>query len=310
MDKLTPGGRKEQESLVREARQYLTMRGKMPGPEMEMVASHESFIGDFERRIMSEETGEKCQELVKFFLETNKFEFARKYLCLADVMMDRNTDKNESEKLRVFIFSKLEYYLALMKSSAEKIQERKRVMIAKKKEQNFDKFPLSTNSRNATLQLERNYLTIPAKNWNEAKAIFSEGTKHFNLALQLFTFEENCLERVKANQMLSKMYKHLAAFKVENVNNSDNLDRVCKMLWRRIKCLEISLPFLDPETHIIQVQEITFELADIYLQLLEMKQKKFERTAGNLDPNLLKKMVRLFYILFTSSLWAKACCKV
>ena len=38
-------------------------------------------------------------------------------------------------------------------------------------------------------------------------------------------------------------------------------------------------------------QEITFELADIHLQLLEMKQKKFERTAGNLDPKLLQKMV-------------------
>ena len=42
---------------------------------------------------------------------------------------------------------------------------------------------------------------------------------------------------------------------------------------------------------LIQVQEVTFELADIYLELLEMKQKKFERTAGNLDPTLLKKMV-------------------
>ena len=93
--------------------------------------------------------------------------------------------------------------------------------------------------------------------------------------------------------MLSKMYKHLAAFKVEQVANNDNLDRVCKMLWRRIKCLEISLPFLDPEADIIQVQEVTFELADIYLDLLEMKQKKFERTAGNLDPTLLKKMVMI-----------------
>ena len=40
-----------------------------------------------------------------------------------------------------------------------------------------------------------------------------------------------------------------------------------------------------------QVQELTFELADIYLELLELKQKKFERTAGNLDPKLLQKMV-------------------
>ena len=60
MDKLSPGGTRELESLVMEARQYLTMRGKMPGPEMEMVARHEAFIGDFERRQMTEETGESC----------------------------------------------------------------------------------------------------------------------------------------------------------------------------------------------------------------------------------------------------------
>ena len=291
MDQLSPGGRRELESLVMEARQYLTMRGKMPVPDTEMLATHEAFIADFEKRVVSEQTGERCLELIKFFLETNNFQFARKYLCLSDVMMERNKEMNENDKQRIFIFSKLEYYLTLMKTSAEKIQERKRVTIGKKKEQNLEKFELSTNCRNAILQFERHYPSIPAKNWNEAKAIFSQGTTHFNLALTLFSFEENCLERVKANQMLSKMYKHLAAFKVEQVNNNDNLDRVCKMLWRRIKCLEISLPFLDTETHVIQVQEVTFELADIYLELLEMKQKKFERTAGNLDPTLLKKMV-------------------
>ena len=295
MDKLSPGGRREMESLVMEARQYLAMRGKMPGSETEMVARHEAFIGDFEKRMVTEETGEMCLKLIKFFLETNNFQFARKYLCLSEAIMERNRDKdrNENDKQRLFIFCKLEYYLNLMKTSAEKIQERKRVTIGKKKEQNLEKFQLSTNCRNAILQFERHYLSIPAKDWKEAKAIFSQGTKHFNLALTIFSFEENCLDRVKANQMLSKMYKHLAAFKVEKVNNNDNLDRVCKMLWRRIKCLEICLPFLDPETNIIQVQEVTFELADIYLELLEMKQKKFEKTAGNLDPTLLKKMVML-----------------
>ena len=293
MDKLSPGGRREMESLVTEARQYLAMRGKMPGSETEMAARHEAFIGDFEKRMVTEEAGERCTELIKFFLETNNFQFARKYLCLSDVIMERNKEMNENEKQRLFIFCKLEYFLNLMKTSAEKIQERKRVTIGKKKEQNLEKFQLSTNCRNAILQFERHYLSIPAKDWKEAKAIFSQGTKHFNLALTIFSFEENLLDRVKANQMLSKMYKHLAAFKVEKVNNNDNLDRVCKMLWRRIKCLEICLPFLDPETHIIQVQEVTFELADIYLELLEMKQKKFEKTAGNLDPTLLKKMVML-----------------
>ena len=35
-----------------------------------MVDRHEAFIRDFETRQMTEETGESCLELIKFFLET------------------------------------------------------------------------------------------------------------------------------------------------------------------------------------------------------------------------------------------------
>ena len=134
-----------------------------------------------------------------------------------------------------------------MKASAEKIQERKRVMIMKKKEQNLDRFQFSTSCRNAIIQHEKHYTIIPAKDWNEAKHIFSQGTKYFNLGLQLFSFEEELVQRVRVNQLLSKLYKQLAAFKQEKIANNDALDRVSKIQWRRIKCLELSLGFCDPE---------------------------------------------------------------
>ena len=55
--------------------------------------------------------------------------------------------------------------------------------------------------------------------------------------------------------MLSKMYKHLAMqCKVEKLANNDNMG-LCKIPWKRIKCLKSSLPFLDPEADIILVQE-------------------------------------------------------
>ena len=140
-----------------------------------------------------------------------------------------------------------------MKASAEKIQERKRVMIMKKKEQNLDRFQFSTSCRNAIIQHEKHYTTTPAKDWNEAKHIFSQGTKYFNLGLQLFSFEEELVQRVRVNQLLSKLYKQLAAFKQEKIANNDALDRVSKIQWRRIKCLELSLGFCDPEANLIQV---------------------------------------------------------
>ena len=142
-----------------------------------------------------------------------------------------------------------------MKASAEKIQERKRVMIMKKKEQNLDRFQFSTSCRNAIIQHEKHYTTTPAKDWNEAKHIFSQGTKYFNLGLQLFSFEEELVQRVRVNQLLSKLYKQLAAFKQEKIANNDALDRVSKIQWRRIKCLELSLGFCDPEANLIQVDK-------------------------------------------------------
>ena len=38
--------------------------------------------------------------------------------------------------------------------------------------------------------------------------------------------------------------------------------------------------------------ELTFQLGEVNMDLLEMKQKMFERTSGNLEPRLLQKMAR------------------
>jgi len=95
--------------------------------------------------------------------------------------------------------------------------------------------------------------------------------------------------------MLSKMYKHLAAFQRDKIASNDALARVSKMHWRRARSLETCLPWVS-EGHIVQRQEITFELSEIYMELLEYKHKKFERTAGNLEPLLLQKMA---YYCFT-----------
>ena len=128
-------------------------------------------------------------------------------------------------------------------------------MIMKKKEQNLDRFQFSTSCRNAIIQHEKHYTITPAKDWNEAKQIFSQGTKYFNLGLQLFSFEEELVQRVRVNQLLSKLYKQLAAFKQDKIANNDALDRVSKIQWRRIKCLELSLGFCDTEANLIQVDE-------------------------------------------------------
>ena len=187
----------------------------------------------------------------------------------------------------------------LTKASAEKIQERKRVMIMKKKEQNLDRFQFSTSCRNAIIQHEKHYTITPAKDWNEAKNVFNFGKKIVDFALQLFASIEDQTKSIEVSQILSKMYKHLAPFQKEKIASNDALARLCKIQWRRVQCLEPFLKVLTPEEDTVKVQELTFEFSEVYMELLELKQKKFERTAGNLEPKLLQKMVCTFKVYYT-----------
>ena len=181
-----------------------------------------------------------------------------------------------------------------MKASADKLQERKRVMILEKKVENMEDFGFSRPQRNTILQFERNYITLPGKDWNEAKAVFNFGKRFVDLALQLFSSSESQSKAIETSQMLSKMYKYLATFQQEKIASNDALARLSKIHWRRVKCLEPFLKVLSVEEDAVKIQELTFELSEIYLDLLELKQKKFERTAGDLDPKLLQKMVCTF----------------
>ena len=289
VSQLSPGGKVEYASLVAEAKQYLSMRGKTPGSELEAVSKHEQLRENFDNRVLDDISCENSLFLVKFFVERKNFEHARKYLCLADALV-RNMGQKEIEYQKGFIFPKLEYFLGLLKSSSDKLQERKKVMILQRKDENLDKFSFTTNCRNSIAQFENCYRTLPAKDWHAVKEIFSDAKKYVDSAMKILSFEEDKLKRVEVHQILSKMYKHLSMFQQEKIASNDALDRVSKIHWRRIQCLEACLMYLEKEDG-VQIQEITFELADIYLQLLEMKQKKFERTAGNLDPKLLQKMV-------------------
>lgn len=294
---VSPSGKSSFNDMTKEANDYLAMRGKLSTTNEDFIVQHDSFVNDFEKRVVTEETMDNCLALVTFFAERDNFEHARKYLCLADALVGK-TDISIDNRETAFVFCKLKYYQHLMRASAEKLQERKRVMILKKKVENLERFSFNTSCRNNIIQHEKYYRTLTAKDWNEAKVIFLDAKKIVDHALKNFAVEGNLLKNIEVNQILNKIYHHLTAFHQDKIASSDSLDRVCKMHWRRIKCLETSLAQCSNDNGDlnVKVQELTFELADVYLKLLEMKQKKFERTAGNLDPVLLQKMT---YYCFT-----------
>ena len=297
---IRPSGDLQLKELQTEAEQFLEMRGGSSRLDYEANIHHKDFLKCLEKRQLNEKMAESCLFLVNFFAERKNFEHARKYLCLVDgVVQAKDENSSREEKQRRFIFSRLSYSLFLMKASADKLQERKRVMIMAKKVENMENFQFSQKQRNTMIQFERNYVTLPGRDWTEAKNVFNFGKKIVDFALQLFASIEDQTKSIEVSQILSKMYKHLAPFQKEKIASNDALARLCKIQWRRVQCLEPFLKVLTPEEDTVKVQELTFELSEVYMELLELKQKKFERTAGNLEPKLLQKMVCTFQVYYT-----------
>ena len=94
----------------------------MPGPEFEAATKHSQMVDLFDKKLLDENTGAVARYLVKFFVDQSNFEQARKYICLTDALVEKVKDREEASKLRIFIFSKLDYYVGLLKWSGDKLQ--------------------------------------------------------------------------------------------------------------------------------------------------------------------------------------------
>ena len=294
---MRPSGRQQFNNLHNEALHHLTLRGIHRGPDNSVRLLHKSLQEILAKGVTEEDTEDlvtniRC--LVQFFVEKKDFEQARKYLAIADWIASKNKNKEEQMNMKSkFTFSKLDYFVALMKASVEKLQERKRALILSRKEADLDnQFTFDTRSRNIINEFENQYPMVAGRDWNETSVLFLAGKKEVEFALQHFDLDKKKEEHIEIKQMLSKMYKSLSSFQYEKIASIEAVTKLSKMQRRRVKCLESCLVELKKPEDIIKIQELSFELTEVYLDYLELKQKQFERTAGNLDPRLLQKMVR------------------
>ena len=294
---MRPSGRQQFNNLHNEALHHLAIRGIHTGPENASVLLHKSLQNFLDGGVFEKDTDDiayNIRSLVQFFINKNNFEQARKYLCIADGIASKNKTKVDENQMKSrFIFSKLEYFVSLLKASVMKLQERKRVLIHSRKEDTLnDQFSFDRNSRKMIAEFENNYPVTAGRDWKETSVLFTAGKKEFDFALKYFDLIEKRAEHVSIKQMLSKMYKSLTAFQYEKIASIEAVEKLAKLQRRRVQCLQTCLAVLKCPEDTIQIQELSFELTDVYLDLLELKQKKFERTAGNLEPRLLQKMVR------------------
>ena len=100
------------------------------------------------------------------------------------------------------------------------------------------------------------------QNLEDAKSIFRKGNTQLKRALQVFVMDGYVTDHIKITQTISQLYKYLILFESDN-------SRIYSMEDRRINLLEPMVKAINHKVYVIQWQEISLELAEIFCELFE-----------------------------------------
>nr|XP_012225447.1 PREDICTED: KIF1-binding protein homolog isoform X1 [Linepithema humile]XP_012225448.1 PREDICTED: KIF1-binding protein homolog isoform X2 [Linepithema humile] len=120
----------------------------------------------------------------------------------------------------------------------------------------------------------------------DARPVFLNIRKWLDKAMKYYTFENHASDYAYIVQDLSQAFKCLAFFE-------DNGDRQAKMHKRRIDALEKVIQGLSPRFYRIICREIWLELADTYLEILEIKIDRLQESNEKPTTQMVEKIERL-----------------
>ena len=171
-------------------------------------------------------------------------------------------DLEQKKKLRAAVQAQLgKYYLERLKLAL--LLKRKNVKITDeenlKKLLNAQKFII----KNLDIKFPelKDVLTL-----EEAKSIFRLGNTQLKKALKVFVLDGFVTDHIKITQNISQLYKYLIFFENDN-------GRIFAMEERRINLLEPIFKAINHKVYVIQWQEISLELAEIFCEIFESKKK-------------------------------------
>ena len=272
-----PSGGEQVEEILREAEQLLGARGLSPGEEREAVRLHRGLA----TALQGDQGANTLVSLAKYFTARKEFSQARSYLALGDWLVEQGCEGSWLDRAR------LEYFLALMEASQEKLEERKRVMVGPRKEGGFgSRFNFPNHLLAKVDERKDRYPDTPGRSWEEAAVLLRKGLAEAKTLLE---------DNVWAVLAVAKMWSCLAAFLAGKVPSLEILTRQAKIQRRRTLLLESCLKAEQKKVgdKFSAVRDLVWVLTEAYMELLEVKQKKFERTAGALEPRLLQKLAHL-----------------
>ena len=198
-----------------------------------------------------------CVNLSDFYMENQHFAQAEYILISAMSLLPDDTTKKK--KLRAAIQNQLgKYFLERLKFAAIRLKENNFISENENIFNIVNKKIFTFNTLNIVWPQIKDIINI-----EQAKSLFRLSNTQFKKALMLYNIDTYPYENIQICQNISQLYKFLISFELDN-------NRIFAMEERRINILK---PILDKIGHqkeyIMQWQEVSLELAEIYCEIFE-----------------------------------------
>ena len=203
-----------------------------------------------------------CINLSDFYMESQNFAQVEYILQCAMSLLPK--DLEVKKKLRASVQAQLgKYYLERLKLAL--LLKRREVTISK--EENLKK--LLNAQKFIIKNLDIKFPEIKdVTTLEEAKTIFRLGNTQLKKALKVFIMDGFVTDHIKITQTISQLYKYLIFFEADN-------SRIFAMEERRINMLEPIFNTINHKVYVIQWQETSLELAEIFCELFESNYEVF-----------------------------------
>ncbi|OWF38560.1 KIF1-binding protein homolog [Mizuhopecten yessoensis] len=119
--------------------------------------------------------------------------------------------------------------------------------------------------------------------FSDAREVFLKVQKWLNDAKEFYVFDGRCTDHIEVIQDQSRAFKVLAFFEMD-------LERQCKMHKRRIDMLAAIVGELNPQHYLLIMRQLTFELAEIFSQMVDLKYSIMESESPTPSRHIIKKI--------------------
>jgi len=197
-----------------------------------------------------------CLHLSDFYIENRHFAQAE-YILISGMSLLPD-DVTKEKKLRAALQNELgKYFLERLKFAVFRLREKNLICDNENIFNIVNKKIFTFNSLNIIWPQIKDVVNI-----EQAKSLFRLANTQFKKAMSFYNIQNYTFEYIKICQNISSLYKFLISFEPDN-------NRIFAMEERRINILKPIFDTISHKKFILQIKEVSLELAEIYCEIFE-----------------------------------------